>query len=106
MVEWPEGMPEAVRAAIERVNPKNIKSVQAEKDAAGKVQKVTVRREGMTTMVEGPGSTDPSYNTTVTYDVEYDGEAASKMHFSTEYDGSAGYNAKMDDPEAEGTIEL
>ena len=98
MVEWPEGIPETVRGVIERVYPDKIKSVQVEWDENKRVKTIIVRRENMVFMSQGRGvgSNDPTYNTTITYSVEYDGESPSRVHLRTEYDGSQGEGAKLE----------
>lgn len=93
MVEWQEGIPEEVRAIIERVDPDKIVSINVEHDEQGRVHKVLVRREGM--LAEQAGFPQP-YNTNVEYDITYSGDRPTKVHSRAEFEGDAGYNAKME----------
>lgn len=108
MVEFPKGIPDSVKEAIQRLFPDKIKSVEVGWNG-DKADTITVRREGMITLVEGVGSIDPAYNTTTVYNLEYSGETPVRVHARTEFDGPAADNARHDPAPGEApeeTIEL
>lgn len=94
--EFPENVPEALRLAIENFDPENITEVKVDEDEDGRLVAIHVRREGLVNMPDGPGSSDPTYNTTTIYKVEYKGGSPRRLIADTTFDGPAAAYASVE----------